>query len=64
MRGLGSNRTLTLVNGRRVAGSSSSYGNSVNVNLIPLEVVERIDILTDGSSSIYGSGAMGGVINI
>ncbi|MBU2970433.1 TonB-dependent receptor [Pseudoalteromonas sp. C2R02] len=64
LRGLGSNRTLTLVNGRRVAGSSSSYGNSVNVNLIPLEVVERIDILRDGASSIYGSDAMGGVINI
>ncbi|TQV89528.1 TonB-dependent receptor plug domain-containing protein [Aliikangiella coralliicola] len=64
LRGLGSNRTLTLVNGRRVAPSSSLYGASVNVNLIPIEVVERIDILRDGASSIYGSDAMGGVINI
>lgn len=64
LRGLGSNRTLTLVNGRRVATSASNYGSSTNVNLIPIEVVERIEILRDGASSIYGSDAMGGVINI
>ncbi|WP_444994369.1 TonB-dependent receptor [Aliikangiella sp. IMCC44359] len=64
LRGLGSNRTLTLVNGRRVAGTSSLAGSTVNLNMIPIEVVERIDILRDGASSIYGSDAMGGVINI
>ncbi|QQX79338.1 TonB-dependent receptor [Shewanella sp. KX20019] len=64
LRGLGSNRTLTLVNGRRVAGASSLYGSSTNLNMIPIEAVERIEILRDGASSIYGSDAMGGVINI
>ena len=64
LRGIGSNRTLTLVNGRRVAGSASLYGTSTNLNLIPMEAVERIEILRDGASSIYGSDAMGGVINI
>jgi len=64
MRGLGSNRTLTLVNGRRVAGSAALYGTSTNLNLIPVEAIERIEILRDGASSIYGSDAMGGVINI
>lgn len=64
LRGIGSNRTLTLLNGRRLAASSSNSGSSVNLNLIPIEVVERIDVLRDGASSIYGSDAMGGVINI
>lgn len=64
LRGLGSNRTLTLVNGRRVAGAASLSGSSTNLNMIPLEAVERIEILRDGASSIYGSDAMGGVINI
>ncbi|MBU2967786.1 TonB-dependent receptor [Pseudoalteromonas sp. C2R02] len=64
LRGIGSNRTLTLVNGRRIAPSSSLYGSSANLNLIPIEVVERIEVLRDGASAIYGSDAMGGVINI
>jgi iron complex outermembrane receptor protein len=64
LRGLGSNRTLLLINGRRIA----PYGNttdcvSVDVNNIPLAAIERIEVLKDGASSIYGSEAIGGVIN-
>lgn len=65
LRGLGSSSTLVLVNGRRVAVDSFSNGSDsfVNVNSIPLSAIERIDVLTDGASSIYGSDAIAGVIN-
>jgi len=62
LRGLGSNSTLTLLNGHRVA--PSSYGTGVDLSMIPLSAVERIEVLTDGSSAVYGSDAVGGVINI
>jgi iron complex outermembrane receptor protein len=62
LRGLGANSTLTLINGHRVA--PSSYGTGVDLSMIPLSAVERIDILTDGSSAVYGSDAVGGVVNI
>ncbi len=55
LRGLGSNRTLVLINGRR-----SITGD---VNSIPSNIVERIEILKDGASSVYGSDAIGGVVN-
>jgi iron complex outermembrane receptor protein len=63
LRALGSNRTLILVDGRRLAKAptSTAYQNLAN---IPLGSVERIEILTDGASAIYGSDAIGGVINI
>jgi iron complex outermembrane receptor protein len=64
LRGLGSNRTLTLINGKRIAPSATFGGESTNLNLIPIEAVERIDILRDGAASIYGSDAIGGVINV
>lgn len=64
MRGLGSERTLTLLNGRRIAPSATFSASSVNLNFVPIEAVERIDILRDGASAIYGSDAIGGVINI
>lgn len=64
LRGLGSNRTLTLINGRRIAPSATFGGESTNLNLIPIDAVERIDILRDGAAAIYGSDAIGGVINI
>lgn len=65
LRGLGSSSTLVLVNGRRVAVDSFSNGSDsfVNINSIPLSAIERIDVLTDGASSIYGSDAIAGVIN-
>ncbi|GGM91990.1 TonB-dependent receptor plug domain-containing protein [Shewanella xiamenensis] len=64
MRGLGSNRTLTLINGRRIAPSATFGGDATNLNLIPMDAIERIEILRDGASAIYGSDAIGGVINI
>lgn len=62
LRGLGSGSTLTLLNGHRVA--PSAYGSGVDLSVIPLNAVERIEVLTDGSSAVYGSDAVGGVINI
>ncbi len=65
LRGLGSNRTLVLIDGKRAPSSPSFGGGSVqNLNLIPTAAVERIEILRDGASAIYGSDAIGGVVNI
>ena len=64
LRGLGSNRTLLLLDGRRVSGTGGSGGAAANLNQIPLAIVDRIDILRDGASAIYGSDAIGGVVNI
>jgi iron complex outermembrane recepter protein len=63
LRGLGSNRTLVLVDGRRVA-KAPNVGDSADMNSIPMAAVERIEILTDGASAIYGSDAIGGVVNV
>lgn len=63
LRGLGNNATLVLVNGHRVAPGNSS-GNFVDISMIPLTAIERIEVVTDGASAIYGSDAVGGVINI
>ena len=63
LRGLGSRRTLVLVDGRRIA-KSPIVGDAVDMNSIPLAAVERIEILTDGASAIYGSDAIGGVVNV
>jgi iron complex outermembrane receptor protein len=63
LRGLGSSRTLVLVDGRRLTMSPST-GSSQDLNAIPLGAVERVEVLTDGASAIYGSDAIGGVVNI
>ena len=63
LRGLGGGRTLILIDGRR-APTSPQTGEGQDLNSIPLAAVERIEILTDGASAIYGADAMGGVINI
>ncbi len=65
LRGLGPTRTLVLLNGRRVApaGSRGSVG-SADLNVLPSALIERIEVLRDGASSIYGSDAVAGVINI
>lgn len=63
LRGLGSDATLVLVNGRRQAGSGT-VGSFVDVSSIPASAVSRIEVLTDGASAIYGSDAVGGVVNI
>ncbi|MGH8496184.1 MAG: TonB-dependent receptor plug domain-containing protein [Gammaproteobacteria bacterium] len=65
LRGLGSTRTLVLLDGRRIAGSPTfGAGSAQNLNTIPLAAVERIEVLRDGASAIYGSDAIGGVINV
>jgi iron complex outermembrane recepter protein len=67
LRGLGVNSTLVLINGRR----TTTYGLAddgvrtfVDLNTIPLEVVDRIEVLKDGASAIYGADAVGGVVNV
>lgn len=67
LRGFGADATLVLINGRRVASSPFAEGivNSfVDINSIPMAAIERIDILKDGASAIYGSDAVAGVVNI
>jgi iron complex outermembrane recepter protein len=63
LRGLGNDSTLVLINGHRVAPGNTE-GNFVDLSMIPLYAVERIEIVTDGASAIYGSDAVGGVVNI
>ncbi|SDH14923.1 MULTISPECIES: TonB-dependent receptor [unclassified Duganella] len=63
LRGLGADRTLVLVNGRRLAAFAGAGGATVNVNVIPLAAIERIEILKDGASGVYGSDAVAGVVN-
>ncbi len=62
LRGLGAASTLTVLNGRRLA--PAGRGAFVDLSVIPASMIERIEILTDGASAIYGSDAVGGVVNI
>ncbi len=62
LRGLGGDSTLVLVNGRRLAAAGK--GDFFDISLIPLSAVERVEVLTDGASAIYGSDAVGGVVNL
>ena len=64
LRGLGADRTAVLVNGRRQPGSPFTGRSSANLNSIPINAIERVEILTDSASAIYGSDAIGGVVNI
>ncbi|WP_444887649.1 TonB-dependent receptor [Microbulbifer sp. JMSA008] len=67
LRGMGADATLVLVNGRRVAISSFAEGvttNFVDINSVPLAAVERVEVLKDGASAIYGSDAVAGVVNL
>ena len=64
MRALGSANTLVLIDGRRVVGTAGKEGGFVNLATIPVGSIKRIDIQLDGSSSVYGADAIGGVINI
>ena len=66
--GLGSGRTLVLVNGRRFVGSTSPFGsggsgNAVDINNIPSVMIDRVEIVNAGGSAVYGSDAIAGVIN-
>ena len=62
LRGLGRNRTLVLIDGRRLPYGSSSI-SAPNLDVIPMQLVERVDILTGGASAVYGSDAVSGVAN-
>ncbi len=62
LRGLGVNRTLVLLNGRRLANEAIADGYA-NLDIIPMSALSRVEILRDGASSIYGSNAIGGVVN-
>jgi outer membrane receptor protein involved in Fe transport len=62
LRGLGPDATLTLIDGHRIAYDALNQG--IDISAIPLASVERIEVVTDGSSALYGSDAVGGVANI
>lgn len=64
LRGLGIKRTLVLFNGRRVVGGGTGANSSVDLNMIPTSMIERIEVLKDGASAIYGADAVAGVVNI
>ncbi|PKG59155.1 MULTISPECIES: TonB-dependent siderophore receptor [unclassified Shewanella] len=64
LRGVGSERTLVLLNGKRMPGSPTLGGTAVNLNAITTAGIDRIEILSDGASAVYGSDAIAGVINI
>jgi iron complex outermembrane receptor protein len=71
LRGLGSQRTLVLINGRRLQGgdpganfgSSPAFASAADVNQIPVALIERVDVLTGGASATYGADAVAGVVN-
>ena len=62
LRALGSNKTLVLLNGRRMTAFAFD-ANAVDLNSIPFAVIERVEVLRDGASAVYGTDAIGGVIN-
>ena len=64
LRGLGINRTLVLLNGRRIVNGGTGANNSVDLNMIPVALIARIEVLKDGASAIYGADAVAGVVNI
>lgn len=62
LRGLGQNKTLVLLNGRRIANNAFD-SSAPDLNMIPIAAIDRIEVLRDGASSLYGTDAIGGVIN-
>jgi iron complex outermembrane receptor protein len=62
LRGIGANKTLILLNGRRVANNAFD-SSAPDMNMIPFAAIERVEVLRDGASSLYGTDAIGGVIN-
>ncbi len=64
LRGLGAERTLVLVNGRRFVYGGLGGDSSVDLNMIPLSMIERTEVLGVGSSTVYGADAVGGVVNL
>ncbi|MGS0676941.1 TonB-dependent receptor plug domain-containing protein [Shewanella sp. 125m-1] len=64
LRGLGSERTLVLVNGRRMIASGTGAASSVDLNTIPVSMIQRVEVLKDGASAVYGTDAIAGVVNV
>lgn len=64
LRGLGIKRTLVLLNGRRIVSGGTGANSAVDLNMIPTAMIERIEVLKDGASAIYGADAVAGVVNI
>ena len=64
LRGAGSGRTLILLDGKRMPGSPKQAGAAANINVIPTAAIDRVEILTDGASAIYGGDAAAGVVNV
>jgi iron complex outermembrane recepter protein len=62
LRGLGANATLVLLNGRRLA--PTAFGGVTDISQIPVSIIDRVEILTDGASALYGSDAVAGVVNV
>ncbi|MDX1509629.1 MAG: TonB-dependent receptor plug domain-containing protein, partial [Woeseiaceae bacterium] len=62
LRGMGAGRTLVMLNGRRLA--SSGIGSAVDANNLPNALIERVEIITGGASTVYGSDAIAGVVNV
>ena len=71
LRGLGAQRTLVLINGRRLMGgdpggaqgANPGYASAADINMVPVALIERIDVLSGGASSTYGADAVAGVVN-
>ena len=64
LRGLGINRTLVLLNGRRIVNGGTGANSAVDLNMVPTSIIERIEVLKDGASALYGADAVAGVVNI
>jgi len=64
LRNMGIQRTLVLVNGRRFVTNGTGVSEAVDLNNIPVPMIERVEVLPDGASAVYGSDAVGGVVNI
>ncbi|QSX35125.1 TonB-dependent receptor [Shewanella avicenniae] len=64
LRGMGAQRTLVLLNGRRMVSSGTGADSAVDLTTIPVAMIQRVEILKDGASAVYGSDAIAGVVNI
>ena len=63
LRGMGSSRTLVLINGRRMGAGGAYNSSAADVNQIPTAMIDRIEVLTGGASTVYGAYAVAGVVN-
>src|SRR5262245_7189972 len=63
LRGLGAQRTLVLLNGRRVNILGNTTTSAVDINMIPINMIERVEVLKEGAGAVYGSDAIAGVVN-